>query len=98
MVRAEWVWRVLIFGVAASVLVVVATRWNRWEGNEQWQSTDDAYLQTDLTPIAAKVAGYVRRWTGLRRRAEYQLGLPESSRAARAQGDRTVLGRVRLGT
>ena len=25
------------------------------------QSTDDAYLQADLTPLAAKVPGYVRR-------------------------------------
>ena len=24
------------------------------------RSTDDAYLQSDLTPISAKVAGYVR--------------------------------------
>jgi membrane fusion protein (multidrug efflux system) len=54
------VWRALIFIVAATVLIVVTTRWNRWEGNARWQSTDDAYLQADLTPIAAKVAGYVR--------------------------------------
>jgi membrane fusion protein (multidrug efflux system) len=54
------VWRALIFIVAATVLIVVTTRWNRWVGNARWQSTDDAYLQADLTPIAAKVAGYVR--------------------------------------
>ncbi len=59
-VRPEWIWRGLIFGVAVTVLVVITTRWNLWEGNEKWQSTDDAYLQADLTPIAAKVAGYVR--------------------------------------
>ncbi|MBV9510250.1 MAG: HlyD family secretion protein, partial [Caulobacteraceae bacterium] len=29
-------------------------------GAPGWQKTDDAYLQSDLTPIAAKVAGYVR--------------------------------------
>jgi membrane fusion protein (multidrug efflux system) len=46
--------------VALGVLVVVTTRWNRWESDAQWQSTDDAYLQADQTPIAAKVAGYVR--------------------------------------
>ena len=56
----SWVWRALIFIVAATVLIVVTTRWNRWVGNARWQSTDDAYLQADLTPIAAKVAGYVR--------------------------------------
>jgi len=51
---------VLIFLAALAVLIVITTRWNRWEGNAEWQSTDDAYLQADLTPIASKVAGYVR--------------------------------------
>ena len=50
----------LIFLAALAVLIVITTRWNRWEGNAEWQSTDDAYLQADLTPIASKVAGYVR--------------------------------------
>jgi membrane fusion protein (multidrug efflux system) len=56
----EWVWRGLVFIVALTVLIVIITRWNYWEGDAEWQSTDDAYLQADLTPIAAKVAGYVR--------------------------------------
>jgi membrane fusion protein (multidrug efflux system) len=56
----EWVWRGLVFIVALAVLIVIITRWNYWEGDAEWQSTDDAYLQADLTPIAAKVAGYVR--------------------------------------
>jgi membrane fusion protein (multidrug efflux system) len=58
--RYDFFWRVLIFLAAVAVLVVITTRWNRWESNAEWQSTDDAYLQADLTPIAAKVAGYVR--------------------------------------
>jgi membrane fusion protein (multidrug efflux system) len=58
--RSDWLWRAGVFVVALAVLVVVTTRWTRWEGNAKWQSTDDAYLQADLTPIAAKVAGYVR--------------------------------------
>jgi membrane fusion protein, multidrug efflux system len=56
----EWGWRGLVFIVALTVLIVIITRWNYWEGNAEWQSTDDAYLQADLTPIVAKVAGYVR--------------------------------------
>jgi membrane fusion protein, multidrug efflux system len=56
----DWVWRALVFLFAAGVLVLITTRWNRWETNASSQSTDDAYLQADLTPIAAKVAGYVR--------------------------------------
>jgi len=58
--RHDIIWRVLIFLAALAVLIVITTRWNRWEGNAEWQSTDDAYLQADLTPIASKVAGYVR--------------------------------------
>ncbi len=56
----DWIWRALIFILALGMLVLITTRWNRWETNARMQSTDDAYLQADLTPIAAKVAGYVR--------------------------------------
>jgi len=56
----EATWRVLVFIVAIGIIFVVSTRWNRWEGGPGWQVTNDAYLQTDLTPIAAKVGGYVR--------------------------------------
>lgn len=56
----DWIWRTIIFLLAVAVLVLISTRWNRWESNSRRQTTDDAYLQSDLTPIAAKVAGYVR--------------------------------------
>ena len=56
----EFAWRVLIFVVAIGIILVVSTRWRRWEGHEGWQRTDDAYLQADLTAISAKVPGYVR--------------------------------------
>jgi membrane fusion protein, multidrug efflux system len=56
----EIVWRALVFIVAIAILVIVATRWNYWQGKAGWQTTDDAYLQADVTPIASKVAGYVR--------------------------------------
>jgi membrane fusion protein (multidrug efflux system) len=55
----EVAWRVLVSIVALAILLVVLTRWNRWQGAPGWQSTDDAFLQSDLTPIAAKVPGYV---------------------------------------
>ena len=58
--RSDMVWRAAIFLAAAAVLIVISTRWNRWESDAEWQSTDDAYLQADLTPISAKVAGYIR--------------------------------------
>jgi membrane fusion protein (multidrug efflux system) len=57
---AEVLWRSLALVVAAAILLIVVTRWDRWQGAAGWQSTDDAYLQADLTPLAAKVPGYVR--------------------------------------
>ncbi|HEX4376553.1 MAG TPA: HlyD family secretion protein [Steroidobacteraceae bacterium] len=56
----EIFWRALVFLVAIAIIVIVTTNWTRWEGGKGWQKTDDAYLQADLTPIAARVAGYVR--------------------------------------
>jgi membrane fusion protein (multidrug efflux system) len=60
--RLAWevLWRALAFVAAAAILVVVTTRWNRWQGAPGWQRTDDAFLQSDLTPISARVPGYVR--------------------------------------
>jgi len=55
----DWVWRAVIFLLAVGALVLITTRWNRWESNSGTQTTDDAYLQADLTPVAAKVSGYV---------------------------------------
>ena len=57
---SEIAWRVLVFVVAIGILIIVTTRWNRWAGGPGWQVTDDAYLQADITPIAAKVGGYLR--------------------------------------
>jgi membrane fusion protein (multidrug efflux system) len=53
------VWRALSFGLAILILIIFVTQWNRWEGEAAEQSTDDAYLQTDLTPLSAQVSGYV---------------------------------------
>src|SRR6202789_3797826 len=55
----EILWRAMVFIIAVGILIFVSTRWNYWEGSPGWKSTDDAYLQADLTPIASKVAGYI---------------------------------------
>jgi membrane fusion protein, multidrug efflux system len=56
----ELAWRILVFIVAIGIVIIVSTNWTRWEGGAGWQRTTDAYLQSDLTPISAKVSGYVR--------------------------------------
>lgn len=46
--------------VAAGVLAwYVAGHWNRWTGAARYEATDDAYTAGDVTPLAAKVSGYV---------------------------------------
>ena len=56
----EFTWRILVFIVAIGIILIVSTNWTRWEGGVGWQRTNDAYLQSDLTPISSKVAGYLR--------------------------------------
>jgi membrane fusion protein (multidrug efflux system) len=52
--------RIFILCVAGFLMVMAAREWDVWTGSARWQSTDDAYLQADLTPLAAKSPGYVR--------------------------------------
>jgi membrane fusion protein (multidrug efflux system) len=53
--------RLFILLMVGALIVLVAYEWDWWVGSAARQSTDDAYLQADLTPLAAKVPGYVRR-------------------------------------
>ena len=55
----DWIWRAIIFLLAVGALILITTRWDRWEADASTQTTDDAYTQADLTPVAAKVSGYV---------------------------------------
>ena len=45
--------------MCAGILVLITGNWNRWVGDRAWQTTDDAYVQADLTPLSTKVAGLV---------------------------------------
>jgi membrane fusion protein, multidrug efflux system len=92
----EFTWRILVFLVAIGIIVVVSTNWNRWEGGEGWQGTNDAYLQSDLTPIAAKVAGYVRElpiqdFERVRRGQVLARLVDDDYRAAVAQAEASIL-------
>ena len=52
--------RLLILLLAGFLVAFLAYEWNWWVGAAREQRTDDAYLQADLTPLAAKSPGYVR--------------------------------------
>ena len=91
----EVVWRILVFLVALVILIIVTTRWDRWQGRAGWQATDDAYLQSDFTPIASKVPGYVRRmpvqdYQPVRAGAVIAELVDDDYKAAVAQGEANV--------
>lgn len=52
--------RILAVAFAVFVAWYVASHWNRWTGAARLQQTDDAFISGDITPLAAKVSGYVR--------------------------------------
>ncbi len=53
--------RLLILVLVGGLIAFVANEWDWWVGSAVLQTTDDAYLHADLTPLAAKVPGYVRQ-------------------------------------
>jgi membrane fusion protein (multidrug efflux system) len=55
----RWVAPGIILLMAAGILVLITGNWNRWVGERTWQTTDDANVEADLTPLSTKVAGLV---------------------------------------
>ena len=47
--------------LAGVVVTLFITRWDVWVGASVRQTTDDAYVRGDITPLSAKIEGYVRR-------------------------------------
>ena len=45
--------------LAVALVVGITTNWDRWTGAAGPQWTDDAYLQSDLTPLSAQVSGRI---------------------------------------
>jgi membrane fusion protein (multidrug efflux system) len=52
--------RVVALLLAAGLVLLFTVNWDAWIGAARMQSTDDAYLESDVTPLAARVSGYVR--------------------------------------
>ena len=60
--RAAWLWpaiRVCTVLVAGLIVWFVANNWDRWSGAARFARTDDAFLTGDLTPLSAKISGYI---------------------------------------
>src|SRR5215475_8843374 len=50
----------LLLLMAAGILFAIIGGWNRWVGSGGSQTTDDAYLRSDITPLSTKVSGTVQ--------------------------------------
>jgi membrane fusion protein (multidrug efflux system) len=50
---------ILLF--AGAIVALFITRWDVWVGASVRQTTDDAYIRGDITPLSAKIEGYIRR-------------------------------------
>jgi membrane fusion protein (multidrug efflux system) len=55
----RWLVPATILLMSAGILILITGNWNRWVGDRTWQSTDDAFVRADLTPLSTKVAGLV---------------------------------------
>ncbi len=56
-----WVVPAVILVLAVGVLLMITTNWNAWTGGAARQTTDDAYVHADLTPLSTKVSGVVAK-------------------------------------
>ena len=52
--------RVVILVAAAWLVWYVAGHWDRWTGAARLESTDDAFVAGDITPLSAHVSGYIK--------------------------------------
>ena len=56
-----WIVPLVILILAAVLLFTITSNWNSWTGGSARQTTDDAYLHADLTPLSTKVSGVVAK-------------------------------------
>jgi membrane fusion protein (multidrug efflux system) len=47
--------------IAAALIITLTRDWNAYEGGRAQQSTDDAYVRGDLTPLSTRVPGIVKQ-------------------------------------
>ena len=53
--------KLAIAALAIALVILFAARCNDWVGGRGDQTTDDAYVRGDITPLSAKVEDYVKR-------------------------------------
>jgi membrane fusion protein (multidrug efflux system) len=58
--HVDWIVRGVAVVVALGIVVLFTANWDRWVGTASRESTNDAYVRGDVTPLSARVEGYVR--------------------------------------
>ncbi len=56
-----WLLRLVILVIAAGIVALFVIRWDTWVGQASRQTTDNATVRGDITPLSAQVDGYVDR-------------------------------------
>ena len=51
--------RILLLVFAAWLVWYIAGHWDRWTGAARFESTDDAFVSGDVTPLSARVSGNI---------------------------------------
>src|SRR5262249_3022574 len=54
-----WLVPATIMAMALALTLLISGSWNSWASERVVQTTDDAYVRTDLTPLSTKAAGLV---------------------------------------
>ena len=60
--RSRWLYPILRIAFLAFVAWLIwytAGHWDRWTGAARFESTDDAFVAGDVTPLSARVSGYI---------------------------------------
>src|SRR5215469_14752869 len=55
----SWLVPVTIMAMALGLILLLSSSWRTWASERAQQTTDDAYVRADLTPLSTKVAGLV---------------------------------------
>src|SRR5258707_7189451 len=54
-----WIVPATIMAIALGLILFISGSWKIWASERVQQTTDDAYVRADLTPLSTKVAGLV---------------------------------------
>lgn len=58
---SRWAVPAFVFLLAAILFLTITGKWGDWTAGASKQTTDDAYLHADLTPLSTKVSGLVAK-------------------------------------